>query len=261
MAIRDKILRFYKGTEGEEAAVRLVDCAEQVYKTQKYRISDFLTPYEQEIAETVAANYQGVKVEFHGGYSGAERQQAVFIYEDFPGKVQYDTAAVEVSWREEFSQFSHRDVLGAVLGTGIERQKIGDILMAGGMARIVTTQKMAEFLLQQLVSVGSAGVKTAMGNLADIKPRELRCKEITATVASLRADSIAAAGFGMSRSRAASDIEAEKLQLNWQTVKNPAQNIKEGDVLSMRGRGRCELAEVRGKTKKGRIGVLLRRYI
>ena len=94
-----------------------------------------------------------------------------------------------------------------------------------------------------------------------IAPREERIKEINATVASMRADSVAAAGFGVSRSRAVSDIEAEKLKLNWQAVKNASQTVKEGDVLSMRGRGRVEVVEVRGKTKKGRIGISLRRYL
>mgnify|MGYP000950373488 FL=1 len=80
-------------------------------------------------------------------------------------------------------------------------------------------------------------------------------------MASLRVDSVAAAGFGMSRSRAAADIEADKLKLNWQSVKNAAQLVKEGDVLSLRGRGRVEVAKVGGRTKKGREGLLLRRFL
>ena len=64
----------------------------------------------------------------------------------------------------------------------------------------------------------------------------------------------------MSRSKAATEIEAEKVKLNWQSVKNASQSIKEGDILSMRGRGRLEVVEVRGQTKKGRIGVFLKRY-
>ena len=65
----------------------------------------------------------------------------------------------------------------------------------------------------------------------------------------------------MSRSRAAADIAAEKLKLNWQSVKSASQAVKEGDVLSMRGRGRLEVKEIRGQTKKGRISVLLYRYL
>ena len=98
-------------------------------------------------------------------------------------------------------------------------------------------------------------------DLSTIAPKEERCKEIRATVASLRVDSIAAAGFGSSRSKAASDIAADKLKINWQPVKSASQNVKEGDILSMRGRGRLEVAEVRGTTKKGRTVVVLKRYL
>ena len=73
-------------------------------------------------------------------------------------------------------------------------------------------------------------------------------------------DSIAAAGFGISRSKAAADIEADKLKLNWQQVKNVSQSVKAGDIISLRGRGRLEVSEIRGQTKKGRIGVSLTRY-
>ena len=64
----------------------------------------------------------------------------------------------------------------------------------------------------------------------------------------------------MSRSKAAQEISAEKIKLNWQTVKNSSQAVKAGDVLSMRGRGRLEVSEITGQTKKGRIGVLLKRF-
>ena len=75
---RDKLIRFYKGTEGEETVIRLVDLAEQAVRTQKFRLSGFLDPYGAEIAETVAANYDGLTVGFDGGYPGAERQRAAF---------------------------------------------------------------------------------------------------------------------------------------------------------------------------------------
>ncbi len=261
MADREKIIRYYKGTEGAETAVKLVDLAEQAMKNQKFRLSDFLDPYGQEIAETVAANYEGLQVEFNGGYEGAERQRALFRHEDFPGKPAWEIAVVKASWNEQFYRLSHRDVLGSLMGLGIEREKLGDLLMSGDAVRVLTDTKMADFLLQNCVKIGSANVSCVQDELSAIMPREERCKEIRATVASLRVDSIAAAGFGSSRSRAAADIAADKLKLNWQSVKNASQTVKEGDVLSMRGRGRLEIAEVRGQTKKGRTGVLLKRFL
>ncbi len=260
-APREKLLRFYKGTEGEETAVRLVDLAEQALRAQKFRLSGFLDPFGAEIAETVAANYGGLSVRFDGGYVGAERQRAMLVHRDFGGTPSFEIAVVRAEWNAAFAHLTHRDVLGALMGLGIERDTLGDILVSAGMARILADQKMADFLCAHFTEIGAASVRTEPDSLDAIAPREERTKDINATVASLRADSVAAAGFGISRSRAAADIEAEKLKLNWKPVKNAAQAVAEGDVLSLRGRGRVEVVEVRGKTKKGRVGVSLRRYL
>ena len=80
-------------------------------------------------------------------------------------------------------------------------------------------------------------------------------------MASLRLDAIAAAGYGMSRTRMADDIVAAKVKINWQEAKSPSQAVKVGDVISMRGRGRVEVVEIPGQTKKGRYSILLRRFI
>lgn len=258
---REKIIRFYKGTEGEETAVRLADLAAQAEKTQKFRLSGFLDPYGQDIAETIAANFPSVRVDFSGGYRGAERQRAIFADRDFKGSPQYEIAVVKAAWKEGFVRLSHRDVLGAVMGLGIERDAVGDIIATGEFAKIIADKKMADYIVQNLMQIGAAGVSCSLDDLSSIAPKEERIKEIKATVASMRIDAVAAAGFGSSRSRAAADIAADKLKINWQSAKNAAQTVKEGDVLSMRGRGRLEVAEVKGLTKKGRISVVLKRYI
>ena len=259
---KEKLIRFYKGTEGEETVIKLVGLAENVQRTQKFRLSGFLDPYGQEIAETVAANYGNIRVDFAGGYQGAERARAVFIHEDFGGTpAGFDIDCIKAQWNGQFARLSHRDVLGALMGLGIERDCIGDLLVTNDSVRILCQTKMADFLLLNLTKIGAVGVECTRADLAEIAPKEERCKEIRATVASLRVDSIAAAGFGSSRSKAASDIAADKLKINWQPVKSASQNVKEGDILSMRGRGRLEVAEVRGTTKKGRTVVVLKRYL
>ena len=143
---------------------------------------------------------------------------------------------------------------------GVDREFIGDIIATKDCAKILVDKKMCEYFTANLTQIGGASVTTTIDELENISPKEERTKEIRATVASLRVDSIAAAGFGMSRSKAVQEIATEKIKLNWQTVKNASQAIKQGDILSMRGRGRLEVAEIRGQTKKGRVGVLLKRF-
>ncbi len=257
---REKIIRYYKGTEGEQMAVKLVDFASQAIKNRKYKLSGFLTPFEQEMANTIANSLGDLNVEFDGGYIGAERQRVAFCHTDFAGTPAFEIAVIKAEWNGEFARLSHRDVLGSILSLGVNREIVGDIIATKEFAKILIDKKMADYFIANLKRIGDAGVETKLDELSEIAPKEERVKEISATVASLRVDSIAAAGFGMSRSKMAAEIDAEKVKLNWQTVKNAAQSIKEGDVLSMRGRGRLEVSEIRGQTKKGRIGVLLKRF-
>jgi RNA-binding protein YlmH len=87
-----------------------------------------------------------------------------------------------------------------------------------------------------------------------------RIKEIKGTVASLRLDAVAAEGFGTSRSKMVREIKAERVKVNWKPVSNPALSISQGDVLSIRGRGRVVVSEVGGTTRKGRTSIVLHRY-
>lgn len=259
--IREKILRYYRGTEGADIAAKLVDTASQAAKSHGYRITGFLDPYGLGIAETIAANQSALQVEFFGGYAGAERQRAAFVNDDFMGNVHPDIAVVKVSWNNQYYHLSHRDLLGALMGIGLERSAFGDILPAGDMARILVDEKIVDFLCSNLLKAGSAVVTCERDALENIVPRAERCKEIKAIVASLRVDSVASAGFGLSRSRAAADIAADKMKLNWQKVGNVSKQLKTGDIISMRGRGRLEVIDIGGVTKKGRICIFLKRYL
>ena len=260
MEAKEKIIRYYKGTEGEKTAIKLVDFAVQATKNRKYKLSGFLSPFEQEMAVTISNSVGDLKVEFDGGFVGAERQRAIFCHEDFQGTPAFEIAVIKSEWNGEFARLGHRDVLGAVLSLGVDRECVGDIIATKNFAKIIVDKKMAEYFRANLSQIGNVSVKTDIDELDNIAPKEERIKEIKATVASLRADSITAVGFGMSRSKAAADISAEKVQLNWQTLKNSSQAIKQGDILSMLGGGRLEVTEITGQTKKGRIGVLLKRF-
>lgn len=262
MLDREKIVRFYRASGDGELAARLCDLAEAAGKSRKYRVSDFLDPHGYAIAESIAAGAGGrLLLESDGGYPGAERIKAIFISDEYHGKTDSAITLVTAEWDARYYHITHRDVLGALMGAGVKREILGDIIMKGAGCQMLVDSSLASFLMGQLTTIGAAAVTTAVGDLSDIEPREEKVKEIRTTVASLRLDVIAAAGFGTSRSRMAGDIAADKLKVNWQSAKNSAQPVKAGDIISMRGRGRVEVCEVLGQTKKGRISVALKRFI
>lgn len=261
MSDREKILRYYKNSGQEDVVSKLLDLADVAAKTRKYRVSEFLDPAGFAAAETIIAQYDGLKLAEDGGYEGAERKKVAFIHRDFMGTESFDITAVRFSWDNRYHELSHRDVLGSIMGSGIKRDVIGDILMRRDHCIVVTSPVIANYLLTSVVTIGAAQVSASEMELDEIPPREQKVKEIRTTVASMRLDVIAAAGFGTSRSKMANEIDVDKVKVNWKDVKSSSQAIKEGDIISLRGRGRVEVAEVMGTTKKGRINLVLRRFI
>ena len=258
---KDKIIRYFKGSGDEELAARLVDLAEAARKTGKYRVSDFLDPHGLHVASIVAANFSGLKLEQDGGFVSPERAKAAFVSEEFMGVPDFGIACLEAVWDKRYYDLSHRDVLGAFMGLGAKREVLGDIVFVPDGAQFVVDKSFLNFVLTNLTTMGAAPISLREIAPNELQQREEKVKLIKATVAALRLDAVAAAGYGTSRSRMADEIKALNFKVNWQDAKNAAQPVKEGDVLSFRGRGRVEVAEVRGTTKKGRISLTLKRFI
>lgn len=264
MSEREKILRYYRASGDTELAARLLDLAEGTLKSCKYKISEFLDPYGQSIAETIVAHYDRLKLETNGGYPGAERTKAAFVDRDFldyAGSLEFGLTALSLQWDSRYYRLSHRDVLGALMSLGIKRDVLGDITIVGDRCYVVVDTAMAAYVAKNLIEVGQAPVSVAQVLITDIPAKEEKVKDIRATVASLRLDAVAASGFGTSRTRMTEDIAAAKVKLNWQEAKSSSQAVKVGDIISMRGRGRVEVIEIPGQTKKGRYSVLLRRFM
>ncbi len=258
---KDKLIRYFEASGAGDQARRMIDLADQVVAGKPFRVSDFTSPAGLAIADAVKANYPGIRVESFGGYQGAERIRIAFVDQDFQGSVDMGIKALKVAWDPRFRLLSHRDVLGSLMGLGLEREKFGDILVAQGGATILVDVNVADFVVQNFKKIAMVSVEVTQLDLADIAPKEEKVKEIRTTVASLRLDSVASSGFSLSRTKVVEAIKAGLLQVNWQAAKGPSQEVSEGDIISMRSRGRMTVEAITGQSKKGRIGVYLKRFM
>ena len=261
MKNRDRIIRYYKGTDNGELAARLIDLADSTAKGRPYAVSEFVSPGAVQIGETIQASAPGLVLKTFGGYQGAERVRLAFVKESYDGPVDFGIAACHVSWDARYRLLSHRDVLGSLMGLGIDRSRYGDIIMEETGAVILADAPLLPYLKQNFLKIAMVHVTVEDMALSDIAPKQEKVKEIKTTVASLRLDAVASSGFGISRTKAAEAIKGERVQVNWQPAKGPSQEVQEGDVISLRGKGRMELAQITGTSRKGRTGVLLRRYM
>ena len=222
----------------------------------------FLSPREQEMARFLFGDCPGL-VTF-GGYDNAERRLLCFLPEYLKEDYIYGDDSPVVCLRATFYEGdkpSHRDFLGALMGAGISRECVGDILIAGGSCDFFVTDQIAPYLLQNFISAGRTKLRLYPIPLSEVSVPEPNVQEIRDTLASLRLDSTISAGFRISRTAAAQYISAGKAAINGLPCEKPDKPVEEGMTLSVRGLGKIKLYSVGGQTKKGRISVLIHRYV
>jgi RNA-binding protein YlmH len=147
------------------------------------------------------------------------------------------------------------------MGLGLSREKIGDILIGDGTCDVLVLRDARPILLSQWESVGRCRVSPVPIPLAELDAAPPQVKTIRDTVATLRLDAVAAAGFSLSRGKAAELVSAGRVMLNHMPCEKPDRQVAQGDVLSCRGLGKCRVKTVLGQSKKGRIMLELERYV
>ena len=255
-----------KRAENKEALTRVIDRAEQAIRTWEPVATDFLSPPELFEAQTLFKKLTDVQTLASGGYPQAERQRLMISRSEIPfdetaegGPV--PLAALSIAGNFLFDTASHRDFLGALLGTGLVRDKVGDIIVLGERgAQAIVVPELVDFLTSSLTQVRSVPVKTQAIALSELRVREPRKKEMTTVEASMRLDAVASAGFGMSRSKMADMITAGDVRVNWKPVTQSSHSLETGDLVAIRGKGRLEIGEV-AVTKKQRYRVQLTRLV
>ena len=222
----------------------------------------FLTLRELDMCRYLFGNQEGL-IPF-GGYAGAERQMLVYLPEYLEADSLYEEDAPLVCLRATFFDGdtpSHRDFLGALMGAGIARETIGDICVGKGQCDFFVTAEIAPYVLQNFIGAGRTKVHLQKISLKDVSVPEPETKEIRDTVASIRLDSVISSGFRIGRSAAAQYVNAGKAAINGLPCEKPDKALDEGDKISVRGLGKICLRSVNGQTKKGRISVVIDRYI
>ncbi len=222
----------------------------------------FLSPREQEMARYLFGSAPGLHN--FGGYDDAERRMLVYLpdYLDVSYLMESDSPVVCLRARfYEADTLTHRDFLGALMGAGIARETIGDICVYTGGCDFFVAAEIAPYLLQNFTSAGRTKLRMEQIPLSQAHIPEPEVQQIRDTLASLRLDSVISAGFRISRSLAAQAICAGKATIDGLPCEKPDKTVEEGAKISLRGFGKIKLQTINGQTKKGRISVVIDRYV
>lgn len=244
-----------------ELQARLEDWLERAERTWQVVVSDFLSPPDALAVQAYCQRLSTVQSCLWGGYPQAERVRLAVA----PAEISLAPTAVPltllgIAGNFLFDPASHRDFLGAILGTGIVREKVGDILVLGERgAQAIVVPELGEFLCSQLTQVRSVPVTVTPCDWSELRVPEPRTKNLTTVEASLRLDALGSAGFGLSRAKMVDWIKQGDVRVNWQTVTQPSYALKTGDMIVIRGKGRVVIGDIT-LTKKDRYRVDLSRF-
>lgn len=237
------------------------DLAALSRKTGVPRFSRFLNEREAVVASYGAVQTGGSEPFFYGGYDGAARTVCGFFggtyAEEMPREELFPVCAVTFSFRK-VDKLSHRDFLGAILAAGLERSVVGDILVAEDYAVVFCLDTALE-TVAGLVKIGRVGVRSERGITKELPRAEF--ERIDASIASLRLDCVVGACTNTSREKSALLVKSGQVSADFSVCLNVSAAVKLNTVISIRGFGRFRLSEIVGETKKGRLRVVIYKYI
>ena len=246
--------------EQELCKKRLIDLSKQANRKGIVVFSDFLNLNELNIYHQNEKFYE-CRTETFGGIEFAERQIVAFIPDALYYEWQYPIAALEIkpSYPKFAEKLGHRDILGALMNMGIDRSKVGDIILSEDRYFMICEDTMAQYFIDHLDKIRHTVVR-----LEEISAEELvseqHFEEKEGIITSNRLDSLIACVYKFSRSQALEYLKNEKVFVNGQCIQNPSYHCKENEIVSVRGSGRFVFEKEYGETNKGRLKIRYKLY-
>lgn len=236
---------------------------------------DFLSLEQQSMLMPFLRSHQKDGVFLFGGYEDAERRLTLFLPDytgvtseeeitDYFRTVPEDCPLAVLNVKvppQEKAKLGHRDYLGALMGEGIKREKVGDIIVKPDGAQIIVAKELAEYLKDHYRQVGRATLNTEIVSIFDLDAGEVHKEDLRFNVASPRLDNVVSAVFGLSRKNAVEAINRGLVFVNGVENGKPDYTMKDGEKLVLRGKGKAIYRGVSGTSKKGKSYIEVTKYV
>lgn len=236
---------------------RVADTVEISARTNKPKYFGFLS-VEQAVATRAYLEKRNVRFALFGGYDGANRVM-LGCFPEWADDSVFPITALTFKYRKADS-LSHRDFLGSLMGLGLTREAVGDILIEEGRAVAFLSEDIADFVVSQLERVGKTGVTVSFGFEGTL-PKGDTLLELSTAIASSRLDCVVAALCGISRGSAAEKIAQSLVSVNSFPTEKVTFNVSEGDIITVRGKGKFIISSLDGRTRKNRVILNYKKYM
>lgn len=252
MAKKEDAIYMHFRPEEHAFVDRCFDWMDQATRRSFHVLTPFLDPREQSILRMMVRRDSDLTVHFDGGWDEAERKRAI-ITPDYIAVNEEDFGLSYLRIETVTSQkLNHPDVLGALIGAGMKREKIGDINIHGKCCDIIIASELCDYVHLQVGQIGRQRVTIMDIVRGELVRSDLKVTSRTVSVASLRVDALVSEVFRISRTKASTLIKNNKCKRNWKTIDKPDEFVEPGDLISLRGFGRIRVESLEGISKKGR---------
>jgi len=257
-----EILKNIKNSEEKIVLAKALDKAIFSYKTNNCTFTDFLDLYKINILKNIIDKNININYKVYGGYLESERGMIAF-YPEFM-EINFDNyplTILEIAINTTYSNsITHKDYLGSILGLGLKRNKIGDIIVLNNKALCFVSADISDYIIYNLSKVKNSKVTVNKKISLENYNLNQNFNEITFTVQSLRVDTLMSKSFNVSRTISNKMISSKKLFVNWKMIDNCSYVPKEKDIITLRGYGRIQLKNIGGLNKKGKIKLTILKY-
>lgn len=233
---------------------KVIDKANVCIKKHEILQTDFLNPYEIKNAISILNSNSDMKYKIDGGYEESERS-VICIYPYYIEDIETDISFLKIEGNFKFKSVSHKDYLGSILGLGIKREKIGDIIIHDNFCQVVVSSDICNFVLFNLEKVSKNNVLVSKIQREDLIKSDLSYKEVSSTISSDRLDCIISSIYNLSRQESSKLIENEKVYVDYEKITQSSKVINNNSMISVKGKGRFIITELGDITKKGKLKI------
>lgn len=219
------------------------------------KLTDFLDPRQQYIVQSMVGQNDDIEATAFGEFPDAERKRMLIAPSYFVASDEdYNISMLSIKYPSKFIKLAHPDVLGTLMSLGLDRSKYGDIRVADSQIEFAVAAEVSDFVRMNISTIGKSKVQVEELPLDHpyLENNDVWIEE-THSVSSMRIDTIIASLFNVSRQKSSLLINSGKVKVNWTVREQPAFELHESDLLSIRGYGRIQIGLIEGRTKKDKI--------
>ncbi len=263
-----EILNEYRDKDDKILLAQILDKIELCENKNKIEYTDFLDMAQSELVQKFINKIKIENYLIYGGFEEAERKMFVIYPEKFNMDVVKKNLSnivqiIRIQLPDDLKgKYTHREYLGAVIKLGVKREKVGDIIVDNDGADIIIDKDISKFLEQNLGELTRFSKSTiTVENIEKLRPVHIKKEELEIIVSSLRLDNIISELARCSRNKALDIINMERVFINFQNETKKTKQIKVGDMITIRGKGRFYIKEIIGQTKSGRMIIKIEKFV